>query len=170
MVLDRLETWAAAITLTGAMMKDLGLSTEDGVERVLLTRFRKAGKPVTGLETSEQQLGYFDALPEEAQRLFLTSLVDEQADMKAEFDKMITAWASGDDKAIAISFDDELRLSKELADVLIRKRNQNWTDWLEKRLDRPGTILVAVGAGHLAGDDSVQRMLAKRGIKSMRVQ
>jgi hypothetical protein len=169
-VLDRFETWAAAITLTGGMMKDLGVSADLGVERILSSQFKQAGKPVLGLETGEQQLGYFDALPEPAQRTFLTSLVEEQADMKTEFDKMLAAWSTGDVKAIAISFDDELRLSKELADVLIRKRNANWSEWLAKRMDKPGTLFVAVGAGHLAGDDSVQEMLEDRGLKVVRVQ
>ena len=34
----------------------------------------------------------------------------------------------------------------------------------------PGTTLVAVGAGHLSGDDSVIAMLEKGGYKVKRVQ
>jgi uncharacterized protein YbaP (TraB family) len=83
---------------------------------------------------------------------------------------MISAWSRGDEKAIALSFDDELKLSPELADILLRQRNRNWTAWLAKRMEKPGTIFVAVGAGHLAGPDSVQNMLAKQGFKTTRVQ
>jgi uncharacterized protein len=169
-LLDRLETWAAAITLSAGMMKDLKLSTEQGAERILSQRFKDAKRPISGLETTEQQLGYFDALPEKSQRVFLTSLIEEQADVDTEFGKMISAWSRGDDKAIAISFDDEVRISPELSDVLIRKRNANWTAWLTERMKTPGTIFVAVGAGHLAGKDSVQSMLAKKGLKTVRVQ
>jgi uncharacterized protein len=109
-------------------------------------------------------------LPEKSQRVFLTSLIEEQADVNTEFGKMISAWSRGDDKAIAISFDDELRISPELSDVLIRQRNANWTAWLTERMKTPGTIFVAVGAGHLAGKDSVQTMLAKKGLKTVRVE
>jgi hypothetical protein len=49
-------------------------------------------------------------------------------------------------------------------------RNQAWAEWLDQRLDQPGTIMVAVGAGHLAGADSVQTMLKARGIEAKRVQ
>jgi uncharacterized protein len=91
-------------------------------------------------------------------------------DPKAEFDAMLGAWAKGDDKAIATTFDDELRQSPELTDALLRNRNANWTAWLTKRLDTPGTVMVAVGAGHLAGVDSIQSMLAKQGVKVTRVQ
>jgi uncharacterized protein YbaP (TraB family) len=33
-----------------------------------------------------------------------------------------------------------------------------------------GTIFIAVGAGHLIGEDSVQAMLKAKGIESVRVQ
>jgi uncharacterized protein YbaP (TraB family) len=36
-------------------------------------------------------------------------------------------------------------------------------------MQTPGTVFVAVGAGHLAGKDSVLVQLAQRGIPSARV-
>ncbi len=97
-------------------------------------------------------------------------MVDDSVDPAKEFDDMVSAWSKGDDKAIALSFDDELKLSPELVEVLLRKRNANWTALLKKRLEKPGTILVAVGAGHLAGPDSVIAMLGKEKLKAVRVQ
>jgi hypothetical protein len=37
-------------------------------------------------------------------------------------------------------------------------------------LEKPGVFFVAVGAGHLVGPDSVQKMLAAKGLKVVRVQ
>jgi uncharacterized protein YbaP (TraB family) len=71
---------------------------------------------------------------------------------------------------MARTFDTELKKMPELRDALLVSRNVRWAQWLDDRLDRPGTILVAVGAGHLAGDESVQAMLRKRGLKVRRVQ
>jgi hypothetical protein len=45
-----------------------------------------------------------------------------------------------------------------------------WAQWLARRLEKPGTVMVAVGAGHLAGRDSVQAMLKAKGLKATRVQ
>jgi uncharacterized protein len=168
--LARFESWAVAITLAGGMLKDLNLSPDNGVERKLTEEFTAAKKPIIGLETTELQLGIFDKLPQSAQDMFLAGLADEVEDPKAEFDAMLSAWTKGDDKAIATTFDDELRQSPELTDALLRNRNASWTAWLTKRLDTPGTVMVAVGAGHLAGVDSVQSMLAKQGVKVTRVQ
>jgi hypothetical protein len=169
-VLDRLETWAAALALTGVMFKRLGLSGEAGVEKSLTASYKGKGKPISGLETTEQQLGFFDTLPEEAQRAFLVGILERPEDTRAEFDAMLNAWRSGDEAAIARTFDDEAKLSPQLRDVLLTRRNARWAEWIDGRLDRPGTVFLAVGAGHLAGRDSVQAMLEKRGIKAKRVQ
>lgn len=168
--LDQFESWAVAITLAAGMLGELGFSPAYGIEPQLTAEFKARGLPISGLETSAQQLGFFDGLPEAAQRAFLVSMVDEAADAKGEFNRMTRAWVSGDTKAIALTFDDELKMTPELTDILLVRRNAAWSDWLAKRLDTPGTVLVAVGAGHLAGEDSVQAMLAKRGLKVVRIQ
>jgi uncharacterized protein YbaP (TraB family) len=169
-LLDRFENWAVAITLAAGTLRELDVSPDYGVEHQLRDDFMTAHKPVQGLETSEWQLGLFDKLSEGAQKTFLLSMIDNKTDPKTEYETMLAAWRSGDAKRIALSFDDEVKLSPELTDVLIHRRNANWTDWLAKRLEMPGTVLVAVGAGHLAGPDSVQTMLIKRGLKVTRIQ
>jgi uncharacterized protein len=168
--ISQFESWAVALSLAQSSIRDLNVSADYGVERILGDKFRALKKPVLGLETSEQQLGYFDGLPEAAQRVFLVSLIDEQTDVRKSFEDMIAAWSSGDEQKIALSFDDELALSPELTETLLRKRNRNWADWLVKRLDQPGIVMVAVGAGHLAGTDSVQSLLKARGLTVTRVQ
>ena len=168
--LDQFESWAVAITLAAGMLKDLDVSPDNGVERLLTAQFRAAKKPVEGLETSEWQLGLFDRLSEPAQQSFLIGMIDVKEDPATEYSRMLGAWSRGNDKAIALSFDDELKLSPELSNVLLHQRNSNWAELLQKRLEKPGIVLVAVGAGHLAGPDSVQTLLAKRGLKVTRVQ
>ncbi len=168
--LDRLETWAAALPLLGVTFKRLGLDPSLGIERQIGAPFRATGKTVTGLETVEQQLGYFDTLSEDAQRALLLSVVEDNAETKTQFKAMLDAWASGDLKGIERTFDDETQMSPELKTALMSRRNAAWADWLARRMDKPGTVFVAVGAGHLAGGESVQAMLKKKGLKAKRVQ
>jgi hypothetical protein len=169
-VYDRLETWAAAMSLLGVTFKRLGLDGSLGVESQIGTPFRTSGKTVTGLETVEQQLGYFDTLSEGAQRAMLLSVVEDSSETRAQFAAMLDAWTSGDLKGIARTFDDETQMSPELKAALMSRRNAAWADWLARRMDKPGTVFVAVGAGHLAGEDSVQAMLKKKGFEAKRVQ
>lgn len=57
----------------------------------------------------------------------------------------------------------------EVTQALLVNRNRNWADWISKRMQQPGTVFVAVGAGHLAGSASLQAELGKRGFKVERV-
>ena len=83
---------------------------------------------------------------------------------------MLAAWARGDVKAIGKSFNEDLAESPALQEALLKRRNASWSRWIERRMAQPGTIMVAVGAGHLAGDSSVQNLLEKQGYRVRRVQ
>ena len=168
--LNNMETWAAAFALLQLQFKELGVTGTDGVESTLRKTFAAAGKPVQQLETNGEQLGFFDTLPEAAQRELLEGAIEEPAKAKQQFDAMFAAWMSGDVEAIGRTFNAEFANSPELRDTLLRRRNHNWSGWLERRLAQPGTVFVAVGAGHLAGDESVLDLLKRRGYRVKRVQ
>jgi uncharacterized protein len=167
---DRMETWAAAFILLGNQYRDMNLKGDAGVEAVLRNTFTSEGKPIGELETNLQQFGFFDKLPEKAQVALLEGAVDNRKAADAEFSGMLKAWSSGDVKDIARTFDRDLAGSPELADALIQQRNANWSKWIEQRMQQPGAILIAVGAGHLAGKDSVIAMLQRDGYQVRRVQ
>lgn len=167
---DKLETWAAAFMLLGVQFKELGLDPGSGVESTLKKQFQDSKKTIGQLETNAEQLGFFDRLSEDAQRKFLVAMLDGAGDMNSEFKGMLDAWTRGDTKEIAKSFNSDLSDAAELREALLTKRNSNWANWVKGRLDQPGTVLVAVGAGHLAGDQSVQSMLENKGVKVTRVQ
>jgi uncharacterized protein YbaP (TraB family) len=168
--LNNMETWAAAFALLQVQFKELGVSGGDGVEQALRSAFTSAGKPIQQLETNSQQLGFFDILPESAQRELLEGAVESPEAAKQQFGQMLSAWMSGDVKAIGRTFNAEFQNSPELKQILLRQRNVNWSGWLERRMQQPGTVFVAVGAGHLAGEDSVVELLKRRGYRVKRVQ
>ena len=168
---DRMKTWAAAFTIVGTQFKALGLEGDAGVEPILRASFEAKGKPVGQLETNGEQLAFFDTLSQPAQRAFLEGTITEPGKMRAEFDAMLKSWATGDVAGIARSFNADLAESDELRTALLSRRNANWTRWIEKRLaEKPGTLMVAVGAGHLAGEQSVIDLLKTQGYSVKRVQ
>ena len=168
--LDKMETWAVALALLGPQFGAMDLRQEEGVEMKLRARFAAAGKPIGQLETNEEQLRFFDALPESAQQALLLGTLESPEAIGKQFGGMLSAWGRGDVAAIASSFNAEMAGSPAMSELLLKQRNANWTRWIEGRMGQPGTVMVAVGAGHLAGADSVQEMLQKRGLKVTRVQ
>lgn len=167
--LDRFDPWFAAVTLSMAGLPKLGYDPASGAERTLTAAAKAANKPVAGLETPEQQLGYFDSLPEPLQVKFLVSTIDDYAQMGPMLDKMVASWSAGDPDTLAKTMNEEMADTPEIGKVLLADRNARWAEWIDQRMAKPGTVFVAVGAGHLAGADSVQAQLAKHKLTSTRV-
>ena len=165
-----METWLAAFELLGVRFQEMGLKGEQGPEQALRTEFQAAKKPIGQLETNAEQLGFFDRLPEKAQRLLLEGAIDGPKSMNDDFGKMVSSWSRGDVKAIAVSFNRDLSTSPELMNALIKQRNANWSRWIEDRMTKPGSVFIAVGAGHLAGPSSVISLLQRDGYKVRRIQ
>jgi len=167
---DMFEPWFPAMTLSVLPLTKLGYDPEQGVEKLLTASAKKSAKPVVGLETLSQQLGYFDKLPESQQISFLNSVVRDLDKLGPQLDKMVLQWAKGDPDALAVTMNESLAETPELAKVLLWDRNARWADQLKARMDQPGTVFVAVGAGHLAGAKSVQDYLKERGMIAKRVK
>ena len=169
---DMMQTWAAAMVLgLASLLGEYGVAdVEDapGVEDVLEEAFRKAGKPIGSVEDPMAVLGAMNALAPAVQSELLVEAVDAMTAGKRASADMDAAWVAGDAERMKVGEADEL--PPAIYDVLIRKRNAAWTRWLAERLERPGNVLFAVGAGHFAGPDSVQKMLAARGLRARRVE
>lgn len=167
--LDRYKPWLAATQLSIAPLSKLGYDATNGPEQVITAAAKAAGKPLTGLETAEQQLGYFGNLSDRAQLSFLTSTLDELPTAATTMKRMVDDWAAGRPDRLAKDMNESLKDSPEVAKVLLVDRNKRWAGWIRQRMAKPGTVFIAVGAGHLAGPDSVQAQLAKAGVKARRV-
>lgn len=167
---ESFEPWFAANALTVIPLKTYGFDPESGVDRALTATAKAEHKPTAGLETPEQQLGYFDTLPEPLQIKFLTSTVDELPTLETEMRAMVAAWAAGDSDRLGKLMNESIDENPEIGKILLSDRNARWAQWIKTRLDKPGVVFVAVGAGHLAGPDSVQAKLKAIGIETERVK
>lgn len=164
--MDRFEPWYAAMTLSLLPVMQAGYDPQTGAEVALS---KQAGtKKLDALESVDQQIDLFDNLPADAQLAFLDETVESVSNAATTLDAMVAKWMVGDANALAALLNDELD-DPVLYKRLLTDRNANWALWIGNRLKEPGTVFVAVGAGHLAGKGSVQDQLRKRGFKVRRV-
>ncbi|HWJ68908.1 MAG TPA: TraB/GumN family protein [Sphingobium sp.] len=166
---DRVKPWLAAMTLPVLVIEKLGYSAASGVDRAIKAEALAAGKTLVGLETTAEQLGFFDALPHDLQLALLSQTIDELPVLPQIIAQMMAAWSAGEPDRLAALMNESIDSNSGLRKLLLTDRNARWADWIADRLERPGTVFLAVGAGHLAGDDSVQQMLRQRGIETTRV-
>ncbi|KQM97004.1 polysaccharide biosynthesis protein GumN [Sphingobium sp. Leaf26] len=166
-LLSGYESWAAAMLLSAASQQDLGVSQSDGVEPVLIAAYKKAGKPIGGLETVERQFAAFDTLPESAQSALLVQTIHEAKGMKALYDRILTAWGKGDMEAIAKEDQNGEQPDPVVEEAVLVARNRDWAKAIEPMQGKP---FIAVGAGHLTGRENLIELLKAKGFTVTRVQ
>ena len=147
--------------------RSAGLSVDRGADAVLHRAARLSGKRVAGLETVEFQLGMMGQMPGAAASAAPSP--GATAEISSALQRMQRAWNEGDSDSFVPVLDAMRAQSPGNYQTLFVERNARWAEWIAARLTTPGTVFVAVGSGHLAGRDSVQRKLERYGIKSARI-
>ncbi len=164
--LDPLEPWFASLNLSLLPLMQAGYNPLSGVEMVF--EGMAEGKSRAALETVADQVELFDGMALDAQLVMLDATVEMVPQVTTMVGSMVEKWLQGDADGLAelmtASMDDPALYQRLLVD-----RNVKWVDWIEKRLEEPGTAFMAVGAGHLAGEGSVQQLLGARGLTVERV-
>jgi uncharacterized protein len=164
---DAFKPWLAGLTLSLVPLMQQGYTPGSGVEKVLLD---KAGDKAKGaLETAEFQLGIFDGMEQDAQVTFMMEAAEGMDEVAPMLNRMVAEWAKGDADQLAAIMNEGMT-DPAVAEALLYSRNANWAEWIDARMDEPGTVFIAVGAGHLAGAKSVQDYLAEKGITTDRVK
>ncbi len=167
--LDPFQPWFAALTLSILPLEKLGYRADAGIEETLKAAAARDGKRLEALETVDEQLGYFAGLPEPAQIGFLVSTINDIPNAEADIARMVGHWAAGNPDALADEMNETLSDMPALSDALLFQRNARWARWIAARMARPGTLFVAIGAGHLAGSGSVIDDLAEAGLRAERL-
>jgi len=166
---DALDPWFASVNISLIPLMRAGYATDQGVEDALLSHARARKIEITGLETPEQQLGFFDNLPEDVQIRFLNFTIDTIDEAAEGMEQMVIEWANANvlelGELMNAGLEDQI-----IYDTLLVNRNLQWAEWVEQRMAEPGTVFMAVGAGHLAGESSVQAVLAKNGLVAKRIE
>lgn len=169
--LDPMRPWLAALSLAVAPLAKAGYDPASGVELALKARAEAAGKPIQAFETVDKQVAILAGLPEEVQLAFLRETLEDFDEATTLIDAMVTDWAEGDVEALdRLVVQDMKAASPELHQALLVDRNTDWADQIETLLQGSGTAFIAVGAAHLAGDDSVQAILEQRGVEVDRIE
>ncbi len=161
--LEPMRPWLAATLISERLITSAGYDPASGVERTLQPDAKAAGKEIRTLETIETQLRIFADLPDADQVSYLMEGLKEIDGQTALLEELVSAWSKGDVATIErIMIDQELAGTPVIYEALLLKRNRKWAEQLSALMNsETGGFVVAVGAGHLAGKESVQDLLSK---------
>ncbi len=158
------KPWFASLMISFAVMDMQGAAAEDGVEN-WMERQLAMDRDVRSLEDSLLVASSFSELTTEEQIDMLMDGLGEE-DMSASMgENMLRAWMKGNpDGLYRGSFREMSEEQPNVYEIMITRRNTQWAQTLDTLMDeQPGRILVVVGAGHLAGPESVILMMEELG-------
>ena len=168
--LDPMRPWLAGLTLSVAPLVKAGYDPQSGVELVLKARAEAAGKPIKAFETIDKQIRILATMDEPVQLEFIRQTLEDFDDAVEMLDGMVDAWSRGDVAELdRVVVEDMKDAAPHVYQAILVDRNTDWANQIETLLQGSGTAFIAVGAAHLAGDDSVQALLAQRGVDVARV-
>ena len=162
---SKLETYKPMLVSSLLMESDAGCKEAVAMEQLILEEAKKSNKRVEGLETMSYQASIFDSIPYKLQAEQLVKYVKDEGDSKGkadkQFEEMTEAYKSQDIEKLGefINQDEEIG---GYGDLLLYNRNRNWVKKL-KTIMPDKSIVIAVGAGHLAGEKGVIKLLRKEG-------
>lgn len=136
------------------------------VESELMKVTKEQNEEVFGLETVEDQMKVFDAISYEIQAEELVKMAKSDLEKdKAELTKMMEIYKNKDIEGMLKMMDNsDNKITADNQEVLLNNRNRNWIPVMAKTMKEKPTFF-GVGAGHLAGDEGVIKLLRKQGYK-----
>jgi uncharacterized protein YbaP (TraB family) len=102
------------------------------------------------------------------QELFLIYTLRDLATLKEKIEELMTAWRTGDTKAMEALVTRTLNESPEIRpifDKLFDRRNREMTAKVEQMLQGKKTAFIVVGAAHLVGKKGIIELLRGKGFK-----
>lgn len=161
---SQLEKYKPMLASSMLMQNGIGCESPVSMEQLIMEEAKKKKKSIYGLETLAYQASIFDSIPYKLQAEQLVKYATAGDDTKAiqQFEEMVQAYKDQDiEKLGAFINSDEDGLS-EYGDILINNRNRNWISKLKTLMPDKG-LTIAVGAGHLPGEQGLINLLRKEG-------
>ena len=169
--LEPQRPWLALVGLTALAMQQAGFDADHGAEATVLARAKLEGDRIAHLERLKDQIRALASLDEGEMLANFDASLDQLDDFSAIANAMLTAWRAGDTDALEALVLGELRRdAPEAYDALIVRRNRAWTKKIDKLLRKDDDYFIAVGAGHLIGEESVIAALRRKGYAVERIQ
>ena len=139
-VLDKMTPGFAGMTLALIPYQAAGMTAEHGTEATLTKAAKAANKPLGELEGIETQLKMIGQIPESAHLKSLEDVLARFEELPGVIADMKVNWNTGNAEGFAKLMNEMQASSPETYKVLLTDRNAQWAEWIDQRLDRPGTV------------------------------
>lgn len=167
-IIERMKPWAAMVKLARASPR----TDEPSLDQQLLAAAHARAMKIVPLESLDEQIAAFDAVPLDTQVALLKHALADRSALEVGVEKTIQAWLDGDLARLNAGSLDRFwemgRHYKLLTRHIIHDRNVLMHHRLFLPL-RAGRVFIAVGALHLHGDKGLLALIARDGYRVTRL-
>lgn len=145
---------------TMALMKTIPCEEIESYEGFFAAKATERKMPIMGLETPEFQVGIFDQIPKEIQISELIKMLKEDSGA-TDFQQMTNTYLEEDLAQLYMEMNSEGMIA-DYRELILDNRNKAWISILESEM-KSQVLFVAVGGGHLGGENGVISLLRNAG-------
>ncbi|WKN32745.1 TraB/GumN family protein [Porifericola rhodea] len=138
-------------------------------EMSLVKQAQEKEMEVYGLETIEDQVAIFNAIPLDKQSEYLMSSIREHERSVKEIKALLSAYHSENIDALYKLVHDSMKPMEGAEKVMLDDRNNKWLPQITE-MSQEGATFFAVGAGHLSGPQGVIELLREKGYQLKPIQ
>jgi uncharacterized protein YbaP (TraB family) len=131
-------------------------------EGFFMQKAMEMGKPIAGIETVAEQVGYLDKIPLETQAKMLMESIDDFNQSRIEFQDLVNVYKTRDVERVYKVLMESSDEYKEFGEHLIDARNISWIPRIVE-MGNQYICFIAVGCGHLGGEKGILNLLVKEG-------
>lgn len=161
-VMNQLKPSAVQLTLVAILSpKDVSPSNP-ALDMFFQKEARETGKQVEAFETVEEQARLLLDIPLARQKELLLKTVRRSEKMVQESKKLFLHYKERNMLALEEDFQENDDFTPDEMEALLNKRNRHWMEKLPAMMSS-GSVFVAVGAGHLLGEQGLVSLLRNAG-------
>ena len=135
---------------------------KNGMEELIMRESKQYDKEIKGLETTEFQASIFDSIPYDKQAKDLLAYIDSIDSYRQVTVEMVDVYREQDlDRMDSLIKKSDPGMESYM-DLLLYDRNRRWVT-LMPPIMKEASVLFAVGAGHLPGEQGVINLFQKKG-------
>ncbi len=173
--LQTLKPMPVANALSLGMLQKLGYDARLGIDYHFIKQAKADNKPIQEFETAEFMGQVLSSLSDADNDALLSSTLSamKNGEFLQSFHDMLQAWRNGDAKALAKTLREMASRdpgSEKMMKALLDERNILMTEKIIQLLQSGKPAFIVVGAGHMAGPNSIVDLLQKKGIKVTQIR
>lgn len=165
-LVDHLKPFAVVQMITQLAFQGNIASYELTINRIV----KEENRTCLGLETVEEQIGFFDQLSNDAQKLMVLDAIANSNELKEEMDTLQTLYLRENIDSLYLHIQEQEATGSFPQEIFLDQRNTKWIEILRPLLQSNQGVFIAVGAGHLGGPKGILRKIEELGYTMTPIQ